>query len=218
MGNKKDSFNAALDEVFRVYNQNGYTIAVIHANREFKPLLQSLEDDKSVKLNLAAANELVPEIERTNRMFKECLRACYHSLPYKNRHRALLLAMVEDCAYKTNFFPVKVGLSQYYSPWTLVEQKQLNYNLHLLHSFGEYVQAPQETTNTPVPRMLDCIYLSLAYNTQGGYILFNLHTKSLIVRHYVISIPILPSIIDLVNDMGKADGMTHINSGLSTRS
>ena len=54
MGNKKDSFNAALDEVFRVYNRNGYTVAVIHADREFKPLLQSLEDDKSVKLNLAA--------------------------------------------------------------------------------------------------------------------------------------------------------------------
>ena len=40
--------------------------------------------------------------------------------------------------------------------------------------------------------------------------MFNLHTKSLIVQHYVISIPIPPSIIDLVNDMGKADGMTHI--------
>ena len=111
IGNKKDSFNAALDEVFRVYNCNGYTIAVIHADREFKPLLQSLEDDKSVELNLAAANEHVPEIGRTNCVFKERLRACYHRLPYKNLHRALLIAMVEDCAYKTNFFPVKAGLS-----------------------------------------------------------------------------------------------------------
>ena len=160
-------------------------------------------------MNLVAANEHVPEIERTNNVFKERLRACYHRLPYKNLHRALLIAMVEDCAHKTNFFPVKAGLSRYYSPWTLVERKQLDYNLHLSHSSGEYVQAPQETTNTPAPRMLDCIYLSPAYNTQGGHILFDLHTKSLIVRHYVISIPIPPSIIDLVNDMGKADGMTH---------
>ena len=111
IGNKKDSFNAALDEVFRVYNQNGCTIAVIHADREFKPLLQSLEDDKSVELNLAAANKHVPEIDRTNRVFKERLRACYHRLPYKNLHRALLIAMVEDCAFKANFFPVKAGLS-----------------------------------------------------------------------------------------------------------
>ena len=72
------------------------------------------------------------------------------------------------------------------------------------------MQAPQETTNTPAPRMLDCIYLSPAYNTQGGHILFNLHTKSIIAQHYVISIPIPPSMIDLVNDMGKDDGMTDI--------
>ena len=111
MGNKKDSFNAALDEVFRVYNQNGYTIAVIHADREFKPLLQSLEDDKSVELNLAAANEHVPEIERTNRTLQGASQGLLSLATYKNLHGALLIAMVEDCAYKTNFFPVKAGLS-----------------------------------------------------------------------------------------------------------
>ena len=100
MGNKKDSFNATLDAFFHVHNCSGSTIATIHADMEFKPLLQSLEDEKSVKLNLSASNEHIPEIRRTICISKEYLRACDHQLPYKNLHHALFIAMVEDCALR----------------------------------------------------------------------------------------------------------------------
>ena len=159
-GTKVDSFNAALDQVLRVYNRNHFKVTTIHADREFHSLLEPLEDAKSVVLNLAAAEEHVPEIECRNRMVKERVRACYHRLPYKHMPLTMLVAMVEDCAYTTNFFPLTAGVSSYYSPLAIVEKMQLDYEKHLKFSFGEYVQAPMSTTNTPKPRMVDCIYLS----------------------------------------------------------
>ena len=209
-GTKSDSFLAALDDVLRIYNKNGYLITTIFTDQEFIPLLQPLQDEDSVDLNPASAKEHVPEIERSNRVIKERVRACYHRLPFKQMPKAMVIAMVEDCTYKTNFFPLKSGVSPYFSPRVLVERKQLDFELHLQHAFGDYVQAPMDTTNTPAPRMMDCIYLSPTYNAQGGHILYNLHTKAIITRNRVVPTPISNHIIQLVHELGAAEGMTHL--------
>ena len=207
---KEASFYNAIDRVLRLYNKGGYRVTEIRCDTEFKTLLAPLEDENSVTLNLAAAEEHVPEIERSNRVIKERVRACYHRLPYKQMPMAMLVAMVEDCAYKTNFFPLKSGISSYYSPRTLVEKKMLDYKLHLKHSFGEFVMAPLTTTNTPSPRMAECIYLQPAYNAQGGHVVYNLQTKKVITRHTVTSVPISRAIINLVNALGAEQGVTNI--------
>jgi len=122
----------------------------------------------------------------------------------------MVVAMVEDCAYKTNFFPLKGGVSSYYSPRAIVEKKQLNFDHHLQHAYGEYVLAPSTTNNTPKTRMIDCIYLSPSYNEQGGHELYNVHSEAKITRPHVESIPIPNTIIQLVHDLGEADEMTGI--------
>ena len=177
-GTKIESFQEALDKVLRVYNRGGFIVATIHADNEFKTYLNPLadrENEHPIDLNIYAAGEHVPEIERTNRIIKERVRATCARIPFKQMPILMIQAMVEDCAYKLNFFPVKSGLSDYCSPRTLVEKKSLHMR-HLEHAFGEFGQVPEETTNAPAARMKDCIYLHPSYNQQGGCHVMNLHT------------------------------------------
>ena len=128
-GNKKDSFYAALDDIFHVYNRYGYTIATIHADREFKPPLQSLEDDKSVVLNLAAANEHIPEIEKTVCVCKERLRACHHRLYISN------IPLENRC--KCNRRPPTLPLLRCWTvcvcPWPITPKEGIFYSICTLN-------------------------------------------------------------------------------------
>ena len=67
-----------LANVLQRYNKGGYRVMEIQANSEFKTLLTPLEDDHDVTLNLAMTEEHVPEIEQSNRVIKEHVRACCH--------------------------------------------------------------------------------------------------------------------------------------------
>ena len=58
-----ENYRSALDEIFRIYNSAGFIIKIIKADQEFKPLLNPIKDDLEVDLNLAAAQEHVPEAE-----------------------------------------------------------------------------------------------------------------------------------------------------------
>ena len=122
----------------------------------------------------------------------------------------LLVFMVEVNAHLTNFFPLKAGISDTYSPLTIVEKIQVDADVHFKFAFGDYVLAPKTTTNAPAPHMVDCIYIGPMFNRQGGHRFYNLHTRKVITRHWAVSAPMSKAIIDMVNDMGTADGMTHI--------
>ena len=55
------------------------------------------------------------------------------------------LAMVS--ASQLNFFPVKGGVSEHFSPRTILKQRNLDYNKHFQVPFGAYVQAYYEPLN-----------------------------------------------------------------------
>jgi hypothetical protein len=69
------------------------------------------------------------------------------------------LAMNQD--NQLNVFPVKGGVSSYYSPRMLLNQTNLDYSKECTVPFGAYVQANHKTvkTNSNITRMLDAIYL-----------------------------------------------------------
>ena len=46
--------------------------------------METIEDDMDITMNYANAQEHVPEIERSNRVIKERVRAQYHLLQFKN--------------------------------------------------------------------------------------------------------------------------------------
>ena len=60
-----------LDEVFRLYNHNGFTIDKIYTDREFKPIMDAVKDELGVTMQCSPTNAHVPEIERCHRVFKE---------------------------------------------------------------------------------------------------------------------------------------------------
>ena len=66
-----DVLYAGIDKVLRVYNRVGIYINTIHANHEFKTLLNDLEDQWEITLNFSNPVEHVPDIERENQTLEE---------------------------------------------------------------------------------------------------------------------------------------------------
>ena len=107
-----------------------------------------------------------------------------------------------------NLFPVKGGVSPYYSPRMILNQSNLDYNKHCTVPFGAYVQANHETTktNSNVNRTLDAIYLRPAQNQQGGHELMDLNSGKLITRNIVHEIPVTDVVIKAVETMAYTQG------------
>ena len=113
------------------------------------------------------------------------------------------LTMVQT--HQLNYFPVKGGISDIYSPRTIMGDPPIDYKKHCSISFGAYVQANHEQfpKNDQTACTLDCIYLRPCNNLQGGHELMDLNSGRVITRRKVIEIPITEIVIKAVNEMGE---------------
>ena len=104
---------------------------------------------------------MFPKLSANNRTIKERVRTTFYRLPYKMIPKIMIrdLAMTETS--KLNYFPVKGGVSKYYSPRMILLGENLNYDKHFQVPFGSYAQACHEPdpSNTQVARAIDAIYL-----------------------------------------------------------
>ena len=114
LNRKADEIYATLDKVLRLYNAEGYTISDVHADNEFRPLLESLQDELHATLHFSPAGGHVPQAERNNRLIKERIRATYHRLPFQALPIKVMKVLVMESAKKPNFFPNKHGISKYF--------------------------------------------------------------------------------------------------------
>ena len=107
-----------------------------------------------------------------------------------------------------NLFPVKGGVSSYYSPRMILNQTNLDYTKHCVVPFGAYVQANHETakTSSNVARTLDAIYLRPAQNQQGGHELMDLNRGQLITRNIVRQTPVTNVVIKADKAMAYRQG------------
>jgi hypothetical protein len=208
---KRDSgvYTTAFESVMAVYNRGGFQIRRIHADNEFRPLMETMANKHGIAMNYANPQEHVPEAERNNRVIKERVRAAYYRLPYTRLPRILVMTLVSEAAKKLNFFPSKYGISKYYSPRMIVHGKQLDYNRHCRYPTGIYVQAHNEPDpkNTNAPRTLDCIYLRYNDADQGGHVCLHLATNRIITRKEVTPIPITPAVIQRVHAIADEEEM-----------
>jgi hypothetical protein len=200
-----DQYKDELKGIIRYYNKAGIRVDYIHADNEFRPLLDPLQDEFQIQFNFANPGDHVPEAERNNRVIKERIRATYHRLPFTHLPKQMVIALVQESAKKPNFFPARHGVSQFYSPRMILHQQNLNYDRHCRYGLGTYVQANNDPnpTNTNEPRTLDCIYLRYNDNIQGGHDLLHLPTNRIIMRSRVTSIPITPAVINQVHTMAR---------------
>ena len=100
----------------------------MHSDREFaslQALVASLPDGPMI--NLASANEHIPEIERKIRVVKERCRAAQHGLPFQRIPKLLTIHIVFQTVKLLNFFPTKGGISDTLSPKTIMSGEILNY-------------------------------------------------------------------------------------------
>ncbi len=69
---ESDDFYKAIDAILRKYNKARFTVAMIHCDREFKPIMNNVIDSmEDVVMNYANPQDHVPEIERSNHTLKE---------------------------------------------------------------------------------------------------------------------------------------------------
>ena len=96
-----------------------------------------------IDINNTLTSDNVPGIERQILIIKERLRACRHTLPFKQKPKVVLVYMLLNYALWINIFPPKGGGSISVSPCTILTGVKFDYNKHFLLKFDQYVQMHQ---------------------------------------------------------------------------
>jgi hypothetical protein len=85
-----------------------------------------------VALNTTAAREHAGEIERKIRVIKESARGTFNTLPYKKIPRVVVIELLHFCVMWMNSFPIKLGISEKWSPRELVSRTKLDAKLRYI--------------------------------------------------------------------------------------
>jgi hypothetical protein len=152
-------------------------------------------------VNLASANEHVPEIERRIRVVKERCRSTRHSLPFQRIPKLLTIHIVLNLVKLLNFFPTKGRISETLSPKTIMSGETLDFKKHLSLQIGQYCQVHEEETprNSQTARTKGAISLGPSGNLRGGFKFMTLNTGKKIVRRSWDVIPTPDTVIARVN-------------------
>ena len=198
-----EDLRSAIDAIFRIYNDAGFTITNVYCDNEFKPLFDEVKDDLDITMHYSGPDEHVPESERNNRTLKERTRATYHRLPYKALPKTFIRRLVSESARKLNYFPSKHGISAHYSPRMILHREILDYDKHCKYGLGDYVQAHKILTpsNRQDPRTIDGIYLRPVAN---GHEVYSLATQAIFTAARVTRQPITPAVIRAVEAIAEA--------------
>ena len=202
---KQEELYNSIDKVFRLYNSGGFVITDIHADNQFNPVFDAVNDEMGITMHNPPAHGHVPEAERNNRFLKERIRATYHRLPYKALPTKALKVLVMESAKKPNYFPNKHGISKYFSPRQILHRENLDYEKHCKYYFGQYVQAHDEPQplNSQEARTLDALYMR---PLPLGHQVYDLTTDELVTRHKVTPLPVPNHVIEAVNNIAAKQG------------
>ena len=116
----------------------GFKVVWILMDGKFEPLHDEL-NQAGIDLNIAAANEHIPQIKQQIRVIKEKIWATCHSLPFKMIPQLMLIRMVYNMVKWINTFPLNEGISEFLSPWTIMTRVQLNYVMDCHLAFSSYI-------------------------------------------------------------------------------
>jgi hypothetical protein len=196
----------AFKEMYQYYLQRGFHITMVHANGEFSPLKTFIEAmPGGPMVNLASANEHLPEIERRIRLVKEQCRVTRHSLPFHTIPKLMTIYIVLNVVKLLNVFPTKGGLSDTISPKIIMSGETLDYKKHLSLQLGQHCQVHEEDNhrNSQIARTKGVISLGPSGNIQGGFKFMALNSVKKIVRRSWDAIPMPDLVIDRVHALGR---------------
>jgi hypothetical protein len=112
-----------------------------------------------VVLNTTAAREHVGEIERKIRVVKVRAHEKFSTLPFLTLPKLMITKLMHFCVMWMNSFPVKLGISEKWSPQELVAWHKLDAKHHCKALFGAYceVHVDSDITNNMEPRTCEGI-------------------------------------------------------------
>jgi hypothetical protein len=100
----------AFKEMYKYYLQRGLHITTVHADGEFAPLKSLIDSIPGGHMvNLASANEHVPEIERRIRVVMEWCWATRHSLLFERIPKLMTIHIVLNVVKLLIFFQPRVA-------------------------------------------------------------------------------------------------------------
>ena len=193
----------ALDKMICVFNSSGHQISIIECDSEYQPLMDPISNDMDIAMNYCNSQDDIPTAEWNNWTIKEAIRTLFHWMIYKCIPKIMIIELAQLCTSKLNMFPVKHGVSSYYSPEALVTNKTIDYNKDCQFSFGEYVQAHTQNnpTNLMTKQTIDDIYIRPTTSHQSGHVIMNLQTGILITQGWITSLPLPTTIKECMEDM-----------------
>ena len=206
---KSQSYQKAMKDIIELYQKAQFKVTNICCDNEFRNMLNDLGNAFNININVVPAQAHVAKAERNIRVIKERVRSNVHNLPYKKIPKTILIYIVQEAARKLNYFPVKGGISPYYSPRAIITKKALNYFTHGIHYTGEFVMAHNDENikNNLNPRALECIYLRSSDTVYSKHELFHIQTERIITRRTCTSAKITEHMQILLENIASKQKM-----------
>lgn len=193
---------SGIKNVLQIYRRAGFQVNQALMDGEFEPMRGDLAE-LGVALNTTARDEHVGDIERFIRTIKECMRATYNTLPYRNMPPRLIIEMAKHAVFWINAFPHANGIAGNRSPRSIITGMHLDHDRHCRYQFGEYVQTHEEHDNTMAPRTIGALALRPTGNAQGSFHFFSLSSGRVITRNRATVLPMPDDVIAQVHRIAR---------------
>lgn len=200
-----NSILPALKKIMTPYALRGIPVKYLHGDQEFEPLRDVIAQPEhgSVHTQIAGADDKIGPIERAIRTIKERTRCSWQDLPYERFPNALKKALVCDTGRTYSMFPHPDGVSEVFSPHTLVTGIPFDYDRHARVRVGGYyeVHLHPDPTNTMEPRTIWGVALGPQDLITRSWNFLSLETGS--IRHSTswTELPITQAVIDRVHEI-----------------
>jgi hypothetical protein len=122
---------------------------------------------------------------------KERATSTISILPYKLLPKLVTIKLMHFCVMWMSSFPVKLGISEKWSPREIVSRHKLDAKMHCKVPFWVYceVHGNQDITNTMEPRTRWGICLGPTGNMQGSYKFLSLSTGNKVTQRKFTEMP-----------------------------
>jgi hypothetical protein len=195
-----------VEKVLTVFRIRGFQVNLVNADNEFK----KLELKVAAHVEICAAGQHVPCIERGMRFLKDRTRCFWGSLPFKKVPKLMVdecLTMVTTCL---NDFPSKNGISTTLSPASIALGRGKIDGNNLKANFGRHYEVCCGTDNANKERHTSATCLRPS-TSQGGCCFMNLHTGKKIHGYRFTELAMPQHIIDTVHDLADAENAPNLD-------
>ena len=146
-----DTIFQGIKRMYQTYSKRGFTVTDLLMDGQFDTNgLRDKVASLGITLNIVAAGEHVPEIERHIRVIKERARGILNVLPFVKVPARVIIELIYYCCFWLNSFPADGGISDTLSPRAIVVGSTVNYTHHCKIEFGSYVQTHEPHDNSMV--------------------------------------------------------------------